>query len=119
MDSHWCIGMAVSDAPSTVHPMDLRLWGSSVVVMLVGVGYQGRRETIVLLGTFHDGVEDGGKMRGELLEDAYAAHLVGIGNANVIEDPRWQQPVDAVELLRVVLAAVVGHCKPSGGDNRC
>ncbi|KAK8445902.1 hypothetical protein SEVIR_9G406101v4 [Setaria viridis] len=110
--------MAISDAPPTVHLMDLSLWGSLVVVMLVGVSHQGQRETIVLLGTFHGGVEDGGEMRGELLEDAYAAQLVGVCNANVIEDPQWQQAVDAVELLRVVLAAVVGHCKPSGGDNR-
>lgn len=103
-------GMAVVHQPVVV----LRWQGPVVAVVLVGVVGRrpGWREATVLGTIVHGGAKDGGETRGELLDDdGCKALIVGIGNANVFEDLRWQQPVDVVEVLYVVLAAVVvGHC---------
>ena len=92
-------------ALAVLQPIDLRVRAAAVLVR-VGRRRPRRRDSLAL-GCVSCATEDGGEASGELLDDSQMLQLAGFHNADVLEDLRWQQPVDIV-VVRYVAAS---HCK--------
>jgi len=93
-------------ALAVLQPIDLRVRAAAVLVR-VGRRRPRRRDSLAL-GCVSCATEDGGEASGELLDDSQMLQLVvGSDDADVLEDLRWQQPVDIV-VVRYVAAS---HCK--------